>query len=657
MEEGKRVAEMVVLRHFSASAPSDRSSRQYFAPFLFTVISAIPLSFRSEPQDTSAHRLSSMVLGIHELDDDVLTHIFEELAELDDPGTADEEPARTSMSTISGALIAFGRRTYYSYPFPDHPPRRRLGWVAATHVCRRWRIIILTLSALWKRIIFSFPRSRDAHFVLLQRAGGASLDLNLQRMNRGLNQHTFALEHIESARTLQGLFPGRLHEEVHELLSSRRLPQLTDINIAQRGARLPDSNDPLTKSTFCLDAPNLRAATLSGLRCYFTSSQLRSLRLLAPSGCSDWSGRLPGLLRNTPLLEILHCDMDYSPPQMRGQRHDGIVRLPNLQTVCIRWDSSTVPDDAHIFIHDIDIPPSCTFHINDISSAPQDSGWRKSLDICSTRWSLCPYNAVALYMCYPSDMGSCIVNVNTFHTEDRREPFGYYVAPYTAEHCCANIRTPATQYNRLNGHRLRRVAPGIFMSISKDQELEEWDWEPEDISREIVSHLRSDSVTHFVLNGFGPLPVMTPNQLRSVLQPLVAVTSLFVISPRNNVLRLPFVSTTDSGNTGLPAAPLFPALRDLTIGCDEIDTQAYDWDGYSGPDWCNAWWSPLLAFLEHRQRIGLPVHTLRVNGWWRIESARQVTALADQRNMQRARELAEGGVIDDRVVENVNIYA
>lgn len=183
------------------------------------------------------------------------------------------------------------------------------------------------------------------------------------------------------------------------------------------------------------------------------------------------------------------------------------------------------------------------------------------------------------------------------------------------------------------------------MNISEDNDIEDACWRPESVLREITAQLRHDGVTHLVMLDL--CSDVASDVLAATLRPFSAVTSLLVISGYNYTLRTIASIATDNGTD--PESQFLPALRDLTVGCDDIDDDASRWNTR-----CRFWWDPVLTFLKHRQQVGLPLHTLRINGRWKSESLRQAAATEDVENIQRARELVEE-VIDDRTLEDVNV--
>ncbi|KZV69754.1 hypothetical protein PENSPDRAFT_652142 [Peniophora sp. CONT] len=598
-------------------------------------------------------------ITIQDLHDDILVYVFEALALTDPPHALGVNYRPDAMSTISGSLYSLRRR--------KKPTSRRanihqyhLGWIYATHVCRRWRTILLSLSSLWAGIVCHLPHVFD---LLLDRARDASLNFDVRQLE-GIDLVVlfpiidYALENIDRARTLNCPFFRQQCEKARDSLSGRVLPNIVCLDISRPHPRvqhrfLYEEDDGLIAGDILrIDAPNLRTATLSEIRCYFTSPFLRSLQYLECGDDIDLHGYLFEVLRSVPMLESLRCKIgaESAGSQSASPATHEVIGLPHLKYICAwsTWSRDQTQGEAYRdaadFFRHISIPPTCDFHYKESSRPSNIGGWRTPFDTCGHRLRQLPYNAVSIQA---SDMWeTCAYHVNVFFTHECNKPFGHFVAPYTGSYACCTERIPGRSGGRF-------LAPGVRLGVEEPYDPEDLAigghnrWSFPTVLPGIISYLRHDMITHLALNrieySFGSQDA--DRSLVVALQPFTAVTMLSVIAAGNDILR----ALAKGGIEGEQL--VLPALRDLTVAL-EVDYGTdleKTWDAQH----CIAWWEPILAFLEQRQRDNVPICALRLTGWWEHESVRQRAEAEDNERMQSARELVEK-LIDGRITEDVS---
>ncbi|KZV68232.1 hypothetical protein PENSPDRAFT_754262 [Peniophora sp. CONT] len=143
--------------------------------------------------------------AVNSLQDDVLFEVFCWLAVLDPPGP----------------------RTQYSKCFH--------GWILASHVCKRWRHMILGMPLLWARIPAAFPYSTRACTTIIQRSAAAPLTfwppydegrvITLGAIVLTPDLSAIANQHLERAVSIAG-YGGWYNPPASEAFSGRSAPHL-----------------------------------------------------------------------------------------------------------------------------------------------------------------------------------------------------------------------------------------------------------------------------------------------------------------------------------------------------------------------------------------------------------------------------------------------
>lgn len=195
------------------------------------------------------------------LPDDIIRELFDKLAHLDPPG---------------GKMHS-----------------RRLGWIILTHVCRRWRIIGISISNLWARVVCHFSPDAKA---ILQRARNSPLTLNLTTggaLYWNEESVNALLPRTRSILETASLFDQGLCWR--KILDDRTLSVLEDIDINPTGYC-----HPLLPWKGELEAPRLHTCSIS-IHFPLIAPSLRSLSI---SG-DHWDvERIVDVLECSPLMKM-----------------------------------------------------------------------------------------------------------------------------------------------------------------------------------------------------------------------------------------------------------------------------------------------------------------------------------------------------------------
>ncbi|KAI0029578.1 hypothetical protein K488DRAFT_88577 [Vararia minispora EC-137] len=154
----------------------------------------------------------------------------------------------------------------------DTPNARTLGWIRATHVCRRWRAVGLHLSFLWAGIVCAIPRAVN---VVLARARSSPLTFRCpdllsyeddRRLLHAASAHLHSIQVLANnpaSHAWLALFPGKTLPRLHTL----------HLNLTVLHDDVP--------SCAPINAPVLLSATFYGGKfLHINAPSLRSLSLL-----------------------------------------------------------------------------------------------------------------------------------------------------------------------------------------------------------------------------------------------------------------------------------------------------------------------------------------------------------------------------------------
>ncbi|KZV71611.1 hypothetical protein PENSPDRAFT_650475 [Peniophora sp. CONT] len=514
---------------------------------------------------------------IDDVHDDILSLIFDELARLD--------PPRWLRDAYRDNLLS---------PHPD-PSRRcySLGWMVTTHVCERWRKILLSMSPLWAAIVCNLSKAFEA---LLDRARHAPLTVYIPTYNPEPQERMkfileVALSHISDTRSLRCSIPaGSQHDHARGVLSSGTLPHLRHLGLDfgyKRG-----KNSHRFKERLRLDAPNLEITSLSGIRCHLTSLHLRSLEI-TKFGLCEQNGLeyFLQLLQNAPELEDLLFEVDCGPLAIANSCLESHVHLAHLKRLCAcgHFRGDNLLRNANAIFGRLIIPLQCSIHYM-VTAHDLQTGWQAASDALGHRLRQRPYNAAS----FTSHMSVYERNfdVSAFYTHECPASFGQFPAPYTNEACCDSIfYKPETP---------QPPTPGVRLGASTGSAAREWPCDM--LFANAISYLDHKAITHLALNldSSGGTDEST---IYAALCSLSAVEVLFIV----NVDDDPWMLRAFAAENATGA--LLPRLRELIIGKMEPQT---NWDAQE----YESWWKALLYMLKHRDDIGSPVRTLRLTGTW-----------------------------------------
>ncbi|KZV71886.1 hypothetical protein PENSPDRAFT_650309 [Peniophora sp. CONT] len=545
-------------------------------------------------------------LAIQDLPDDVLSYIFNELAQADSPGLLRQDHLEDDRTIC-----------YY-----------HLGWITATHICRRWRMLLISLSSLWATVVCKIP---PAFEIILERARGAPLTLQITPNHASpewfTRAHEVALDRIQDLRLLHGFFrPGPLLDQTREIFTHKTLPLLTELEIDFMSEQEAEHITP--EGALSLDAPNLKAVSLHGLRGNFTSVHLRSLEFSHYMGAIDSSGHFLRVLRNAPLLEILRFSIDCLPFKQSDLDFDPVeepVRLVHLKRLCA-WrngDARNVPPNAALFFRHLYIPETCIFHYKDFSDGPQ-VGWRTAFTSCSDRLRQLPYDALSIHITSMDEEDIACVSV--FFMHECPSPLGQKPAPYLEWECCTSP---------IGSRASSPPAPGVRLLLYGEDEEK---WRAEHILPEIATKVQCNFITHLVLDDVNDRVEADVVALASVLRCLHAVTTLFIRFDVNGPGAMRALAI------GHDHSVTMPALRDLVV--EQVYHSKDEW----GNDKLLEWWGSLVVVLERRKEAGNQIRTVRLSGQWVDNPTLVFDRSVEGHCAERVRELVEE-LCDERIWE------
>ncbi|VDC07871.1 unnamed protein product [Peniophora sp. CBMAI 1063] len=243
-----------------------------------------------------------------------------------------------------------------------------LTWLSISHVCRRWRSISLSCSAIWSTISFTPPESTSA---FLGRARDAPLDVyahwrpgsNGDLMDLAVTEVMSHLDHIRRL-SMEGTTHSRLWAVHLPLFASRQAPLLEELRLTTIGSSrelvlLPDY-------MFEDDMRRLRRVTISGpfsfsFRNNIFSAQLTHLTLSHINrNRRSATAELFELLSRCPLETLsltASLPSDLRPLGLRGfpDLTEDKVHLSSLK-YCLIEDG-----DAKLasFIRRVELPQAC----------------------------------------------------------------------------------------------------------------------------------------------------------------------------------------------------------------------------------------------------------------------------------------------------------
>ncbi|KAH9474285.1 hypothetical protein JR316_0013448 [Psilocybe cubensis] len=266
---------------------------------------------------------------------------------------------RIFMTNVNNPQIL----TPYQYNVKDHTPRPLEVTRITSQVCRHWRNIILSSTAIWGRLIdfVSFDQ-KTTHWrdEVISRSGSSSLlwvvegeTSNYVGAPKATESRAFLLRFIaDQWNRIEKIFVNRWSGEDWSFLS-RPAPCLSQFEIhTMFDAGASDHPSSLPGNIFADQAPQLKSFQMTGAHCDLSLGWTANLQDLTLGG-SFSNQAVFEILSNLPLLQSLdlygHIAVpDFEPP---------IVYLPHLQTLYI--------DTCLEYLRHIRPPPGCLFRFRE----------------------------------------------------------------------------------------------------------------------------------------------------------------------------------------------------------------------------------------------------------------------------------------------------
>jgi hypothetical protein len=246
---------------------------------------------------------------------------------------------------------------------------RRLGWIAVTHVCQRWRQVALDDSSLWTRIS-GYSASAEWIAETLVRARNAPLVVDLVGTPIPEILAMFP-GHISHTRELRLRNLSQLHSQTIREICELEAPELEDFELGLSIASPFHFDEIVGKTLFKGRTPKLRTLSLAQLYIPWSlipRGQLTQLKVVIYRGdpIADLSpadlDQLFDLLINSPQLEILA--LEFCLPKMLSQvSHGQPIHLPHLSRLSVGGPTSRVAN----LLKRLTIPSSATLHLRCIS--------------------------------------------------------------------------------------------------------------------------------------------------------------------------------------------------------------------------------------------------------------------------------------------------
>ncbi|VDC01286.1 unnamed protein product [Peniophora sp. CBMAI 1063] len=314
---------------------------------------------------------------IHDLEDNVMATIFR------------------ALSSVCKPFVAYGG--YYDF-----------GFILASHVCVRWRVIILACPDLWTGHVFAFP-NHHAVLAILERTRNLPLDVKFTFDSASQPMTTWrsslCLNLLPRTRTLEfSIMHGAVSRtDFHGLLTAivaQGAPTLESLTIDQFDLRAPD------RSLYVeLFAPNLCSLRLDGIFFPCLSRTLTTVQVKLARSLRNANDVLGVLRSAADTLENVLIDVvpDYYPYSVAQShafeafRED--VHLPNAKVIAFRGrdagllDSLRTPPETFFSL-------SLTSALGHVAEAMDDIFLSRVKDLLS--WQ-CP----------------CTISLNTVHEPAR----------------------------------------------------------------------------------------------------------------------------------------------------------------------------------------------------------------------------------------------
>ncbi|KZV73452.1 hypothetical protein PENSPDRAFT_750194 [Peniophora sp. CONT] len=474
---------------------------------------------------------------------------------------AAKEPLGPTWSQIPAVGT---RRNDYIRPTSAHTAHEgSLGWILLTHVCSQWRSVGLSLSSLWGDVFSMFPKVAST---LLSRARDAPLTFDMEFLS-SLQPNPFqpcdylssfenlARQHLSSAGTMTFAPLGEPSWSwTIKLLYHHEFPLLKDLRA--QVSYIPFMHPDYETSVPL--APSLKRLVLN-VFIPFTAPNLTNLELTRLDASKG--DEVLTLLRSSPLLEELLLQWNRASRSSPFVNHFGNVHLPRLTTALF----TGIPG-ALAFTRNLDIPSHAdlgftTYSLLDLPSLLDTIGPRMSDSgaNCFSFSSSCDADVFAASIYQPEKETSPRIFITVSQPElslENRLAFFHEIL----------IRTNPDRIVSLH------VDPCTYMSMSPLEDM-----------------------VNTVLNGL--------RALSALISLSVACVPIAREWPFLEALR---------GSSNPDLHTFAPALETLTIFSDDT---LLDKDFTKTEAECvQHRWDRIIFVLEHRQKIGLPLRRLELEG-------------------------------------------
>ncbi|KAI0309792.1 hypothetical protein OF83DRAFT_22846 [Amylostereum chailletii] len=253
------------------------------------------------------------------------------------------------------------------HPRQGHRPQKdarfpgSLGWVILSHVCRRWRSILLDMPSLWAKYVCALPTALDVFF---ERSRKCSLTIRFDSRqhpswrSKELLQHVSPWFHRASAISVS--IPERFHDEILKLPSIANSPILEDLDVYV-------IIDAKRKPQILLDQPSILFPFLCRLRLCdillpWNASAVTALEICrsecyAQSECPDLH-KFYACLSTSPNLETLAIENWL--PDFMDEADLPILDFPFLSRLSVSAEVVT----CHAFYRSLRIPRRAELNFN-----------------------------------------------------------------------------------------------------------------------------------------------------------------------------------------------------------------------------------------------------------------------------------------------------
>ncbi|KZV71171.1 hypothetical protein PENSPDRAFT_650924 [Peniophora sp. CONT] len=561
------------------------------------------------------HSLSSPNLNTELLNDDVLREIFDYVAYL--------EP-------------------YERHPF-NHQLLHALGWIRLSHVCRKWRSLLLDMPTLWGRIalVSAGPPPR-ASGTFLSRSRNSLLDAEFSRggslrystavhdrhrkrlmeaakilaprlrtlaaisVELPLDDLLYYFRHspLPALRILRVVYSKADEDEVVEALQDDLImdaPNLVEASFILFAYGLPMGNR--LKKGLVLNFPSLRSFTVKWSEMDRTDATIEDLRWVTAA------------IRNAPRIEHLylslglwHFDADWN------YLFDGInAPLHHLKKLVITQRSMCMHTGDLLERICVSPPPSFTFTARYL--------FRE--DITPMMHALEPY------------LRSC-ASYSTLYIRFRHP--SWVMLHILSNPDDARLLSEEKTFARRAEDKLAKIERQTTLSLSTptDHLLSE------ELLPDLVPWLPVANLTYLHINGsvnpFGWWHTFTHllgPQLTSVHT--LVIDNLSWLAPKAAAMNA--LNILDPYTVSTPDPPL-PALRTLSLSAWVTGTKGRN----------RVWLKYVLDLVERRKNKGLPLHVVRLRGGWMTSQLKMFWWSSDDALIGLMKADVVGDVIDERVV-------